>query len=260
MERARCQAGKNIRCVHRGHEEVRNADDDLCRLLRRDGQHGGHCGQRTQVGGSVSKSRKPKSSPGESLGSVPSSGRAENDGGRVSSRVEPPTTLERTASLHASCSAAKPVDFWTVLAQKGFGSPETPVGLRTVPESVGEGTDRRGISDRWRGAHGRWRACRCNFRVTPHCRRTMQGQPACAERCLCEGQPRLATIPPVNQALRRRYPVISGQFTGVSVTPLLHGRHCTNEKGLTTNRRKSFSRKKYRRWELNPHCLTATGF
>ena len=85
-----------------------------------------------------SKSRNLRISSRETPGLVPSSGRNENNGRRVSSRTEPPTALERTAMLHAWHAAKKPVDFWTVLAQRrGSGAGEAPVGLRRVLESVG---------------------------------------------------------------------------------------------------------------------------
>ena len=56
-----------------------------------------------------------------------------------------------------------------------------------------------------------------------------------------------------------RCPAIRGRFPSNSVTPLLHGWHCTKENGLTANRRKSLYGKECGKQDLNLHDLAATG-
>jgi hypothetical protein len=80
---------------------------------------------------------------------------------------------------------------------------------------------------------GASRSCRCNSGVTAGRRRTkLTGEP---RSDLPTGNVGLAERPPppIRQVLRRRFPAISGQFHGDSVTPLLHERHYTKAKGLT---------------------------
>jgi hypothetical protein len=70
---------------------------------------------------------------------------------------------------------AQPENPWTsgLSSREGFRSQEVQDGWGWVLESVWEGR-LGGIRRQAEGAHRRWRACRCNSRVTPRCRRTMQ--------------------------------------------------------------------------------------